>query len=82
VSEQTGLSATTLKDLRSKPGQDPLPFYKIGRCVRYAEDDVVKWLERRSSSTRKKRDSVRAHDQGEEIRQPLPSEVDIQLGVP
>jgi predicted DNA-binding transcriptional regulator AlpA len=47
VSEQTGLSATTLKDLRSKPGQDPLPFYKIGRCVRYAEDDVVKWLERR-----------------------------------
>jgi excisionase family DNA binding protein len=46
VCELTGLSPTTLRDMRAKVKKDPLPFYKLGRCVRYGEQDLAKWLER------------------------------------
>lgn len=47
LSDRIGVSVDTLREMRTKPGQDPLPFIKIGKCVRYSESDVADWLERR-----------------------------------
>lgn len=42
-----GVSVRFLRKMRSMPGQDPLPFVKIGSLVRYSEADLSDWLERR-----------------------------------
>jgi excisionase family DNA binding protein len=46
LSEWLKIPEGTLANMRAQPGQDPLPFVKIGRLVRYREDQVRKWLER------------------------------------
>ena len=40
------MSPVSLKNMRYRPGQDPIPFTKIGSRVYYREDLVQKWLER------------------------------------
>lgn len=47
LAERTKLSMSTLHNLRRPGRPDPIPFYKIGGAVRYDEEDVRKWLERR-----------------------------------
>lgn len=46
VSAWLRVPVATLRTMRSRPGKDPIPFVKIGRLVRYREDQLMKWLER------------------------------------
>jgi excisionase family DNA binding protein len=47
VAERLGISLSSVQSMR-KPGvPDPLPFFKIGKCIRYSESDLHDWLERR-----------------------------------
>jgi predicted DNA-binding transcriptional regulator AlpA len=46
VEKWFGVSVAKLQDMRSRPGKDPIPFTKIGRYVRYREDELLKWIER------------------------------------
>lgn len=46
VAEWIGMPVGTLRNMRSKPGKDPIPFTKVGRYVRYREDLLMKWIER------------------------------------
>ena len=39
----TGRALSTLRNERSKG--IGLPYYKIGRSVRYSENDIVEWME-------------------------------------
>jgi predicted DNA-binding transcriptional regulator AlpA len=49
VSEWTRLAVPTLRSMRSRPGKDPIPYTKLGgKIVRYREDLLLKWLERRT----------------------------------
>jgi hypothetical protein len=45
--EMLSVSETMLRKMRACPGPDPLPFFKIGKCVRYSLKDIADWLERR-----------------------------------
>ncbi len=47
VSERLGVSLSVLHNMRKPGTADPLPFFKIGKCVRYSESDLHDWLERR-----------------------------------
>lgn len=47
VMAKFNISLGALRSMRSKPGPDPLPFYKVGRHVRYAVEDIMQWLDRR-----------------------------------
>lgn len=47
VSEKLGIGLSTLRNWRSKPPADPLPYIKIGNMVRYPEDTTIEWLARR-----------------------------------
>lgn len=49
VSRITGLSLSTLRNDRWR-GRN-IPFYRLGRSVRYRADDVVKWVEARKIRT-------------------------------
>lgn len=42
LAEQLGMSPRTLQGWRLKA--DHLPYYKVGRLVRYAENEVNEWL--------------------------------------
>lgn len=52
VSEWFGIPVATLRSMRNAKRQeqlgvqDPLPFIKHGRLVRYKESDLLKWIER------------------------------------
>jgi len=39
----TGRALSTLRNERSKGVG--LPYYKVGRSVRYSENDIVEWME-------------------------------------
>jgi hypothetical protein len=49
LSELTGRSLQTLRNERCRG--EGVPYFKIGRNVRYAIDDVVEYLERRKVAT-------------------------------
>lgn len=44
TAEMLGIKTQTLAVWRTC-GRYKLPFHKVGRCVRYKLDDVVKWLD-------------------------------------
>lgn len=46
VAGYLGVAVATLRNMRSKPGRDPIPFTKIGGAIRYREDLLMKWIER------------------------------------
>jgi hypothetical protein len=46
VSEWLQIPVATLRSERSRPPHDPLPFVRLGRSVRYPEDQILKWIER------------------------------------
>ena len=48
AAEHTRRSVRTLQRERVEPGDDPLPFVKIGRRVLYRLADIEAWLERRT----------------------------------
>jgi hypothetical protein len=49
VSDWTGLAVPTLRSMRTRPGKDPIPYTKVGeKLVRYREDLLLKWVERRT----------------------------------
>jgi predicted DNA-binding transcriptional regulator AlpA len=54
VAEMLSLSVTTLRSMRSrnrlKEARDPIPFIKIGRIVRYNEDEILQYLDRNTTS--------------------------------
>ena len=47
VSARLGVSLSVVQNMRRPGVSDPLPFFKIGKCIRYSEADVHDWLERR-----------------------------------
>jgi excisionase family DNA binding protein len=47
VAERLGVSLSVVQNMRRAGTADPLPFFKIGKCIRYAETDLHDWLERR-----------------------------------
>lgn len=47
VSERLGISLSLVQNMRRPGVPDPLPFFKIGKCIRYSETDLHDWLERR-----------------------------------
>lgn len=46
IHEWTRIPIATLRTMRSRPSDDPIPYTKLGRHVRYREDLVLKWIER------------------------------------
>ncbi len=44
TSRMTGVSIKTLESMRSQR-RGP-PFYRVGRLIRYREDEVQAWMER------------------------------------
>ena len=46
VSDLTGIPIATLRTKRSRPGSDPIPFFKAGRIVMYPAAGVSAWIER------------------------------------
>lgn len=46
VQEWFNVPIRTLEDMRSRPSKDPIPFVKVGRLVRYREDEIEKWIQR------------------------------------
>ncbi len=46
IHEWTGIPIATLRTMRSRPGDDPIPHTKMGRHVRYREDLILRWIER------------------------------------
>ena len=51
VSIITGIALSTLRNSRFKG--IGLPYYKLGRCVRYRYGDVIKYVEDRKVKTSK-----------------------------
>ena len=47
VSARLGVSLSVVQNMRRPGVADPLPFFKIGKCIRYSECDLHDWLERR-----------------------------------
>lgn len=47
VAERLKVSRSFLRNMRSKPGRDPIPFIPVGRSIRYPLADLEQWLERR-----------------------------------
>jgi excisionase family DNA binding protein len=47
LSLRLGVSLSVVQNMRRPGVKDPLPFHKIGKCIRYSEADVHDWLERR-----------------------------------
>ena len=48
VSDRTKISVSTLQGWRVEPKTAPFvkkgpPFVKVGRMIRYVEDDLIKW---------------------------------------
>ena len=51
VAEITGLSVHTLR--RDRHMRQGMPYYKIGRVVRYSIQDIVEYMESRRIDTRR-----------------------------
>lgn len=47
VSTRLGISLSLVQNMRRPGIPDPLPFFKIGKCIRYSESEIHDWLERR-----------------------------------
>lgn len=47
VSARLGMSLSAVQGMRRPGVADPLPFFKIGKSIRYSEADLHDWLERR-----------------------------------
>lgn len=46
TAERLGVSYWTLVDWRRPDRPHPLPWVKVGACVRYREEDVARFIER------------------------------------
>lgn len=51
VAEITGLSLSTLR--RDRHMRQGMPYYKIGRAVRYSVEDIVEYMESRRIVSRR-----------------------------
>lgn len=40
-----GLTVSSLRTRRARPGPNPIPYIKVGRSVRYSPSELKKYLE-------------------------------------
>lgn len=45
AAEMLGLTVSSLRTRRARPGPNPIPYFKIGRSVRYSEKELRQYLE-------------------------------------
>ncbi|OFZ55002.1 MAG: hypothetical protein A2428_03255 [Bdellovibrionales bacterium RIFOXYC1_FULL_54_43] len=48
AAELLGLTVSSLRTRRARPGPNPIPYKKIGRSVRYSENELKRYLEQNS----------------------------------